>query len=161
MKQTDAKDKSRKYRYALVAAKFNPEIVDRLVEGAFAGFLDQGVVKDRLELFRVPGAFEIPLVCQTLAATGAYAAIVALGAVIQGDTDHYEYVCREAAAGINRVALDTGVPVLFGILTCQTEELALARAGGTEGNKGYDVAVAAVEMAKLLHQIDLSSPTTT
>jgi 6,7-dimethyl-8-ribityllumazine synthase len=136
-------------RFAVVAAKFNRDVVDRLVEGALQGFRKHGVADDSVDLVRVPGSLEVPLVCQQLAVNGRYAAIVALGAVIKGKTDHYTYVCQEAAAGVMRATLATGVPIVFGILTCQTEELALARAGGSEGNKGYDAALAAIEMANL------------
>ncbi len=140
-------------RFAIVAAKFNHDIVDRLVAGALDGFRKHGVGEESVDLVRVPGSLEVPLVCQQLADTGSYAAIVALGAVIQGGTDHYTYVCQEAAAGVMRAALDTSVPIIFGILTCQTEELALARAGGPEGNKGYDAALAAIEMVNLLKKL--------
>ena len=136
-------------RFAVVAAKFNRDVVDRLVEGALQGFRKHGVADDSVDLVRVPGSLEVPLVCQQLAVNGRYAAIVALGAVIKGETDHYTYVCQEAAAGVMRATLATGVPIIFGILTCQSEELALARAGGAEGNKGYDAALAAIEMANL------------
>jgi len=136
-------------RFAVVAAKFNRDVVDRLVEGALQGFRKHGVADDSVDLVRVPGSLEVPLACKQLAGSGHYAAIVALGAVIKGETDHYTYVCQEAAAGVMRATLATGVPIIFGILTCQTEELALARAGGSEGNKGYDAALAAIEMANL------------
>ena len=136
-------------RFAVVAAKFNRDVVDRLVEGALQGFRKHGVADDSVDLVRVPGSLEVPLACKQLAGSGHYAAIVALGAVIKGETDHYTYVCQEAAAGVMRATLATGVPIIFGILTCQTEELALARAGGSEGNKGYDAVLAAIEMANL------------
>ena len=143
-------------RFAIVAAKFNREIVDKLVEGALAGLKQHGVKNDAIDLVRVPGSVELPLVCQKLAASGNYAAVIALGAVIRGDTDHYEYVCQAATHGVLQAGLSTGVPVIFGILTCQTEELALARAGGAEGNKGFDAAVAAIEMADLLPKLPKS-----
>jgi 6,7-dimethyl-8-ribityllumazine synthase len=100
----------------------------------------------------VPGAFELPLVAQRLAGSKKYAAVICLGAVIRGDTDHYDYVCRAATDGILQAGLTTGVPVLFGVLTCDTDEQALDRAGGKAGNKGFDVAVAAIEMVSLLKQ---------
>jgi len=137
-------------RFAIVAAKFNSDIVDRLVAGALEGLRKHNVKDDAIDLVRVPGSVEVPLVCQQLAATGKYAAVIALGAVIRGDTDHYDYVCQMAADGVLQAGLATGVPVILGILTCQTEELALARAGGAEGNKGYDAALAAIEMADLM-----------
>ena len=140
-------------RFAIVAAKFNRELVDRLVDGAFEAFRKAGVRESAIDLVRVPGSFEIPLVCQKLAATGKYAAVVALGAVIRGDTDHYQYVCRAATQGVLDANLTTGVPVIFGVLTCEREEQALARAGGSEGNKGADAALAAIEMANLLKKL--------
>jgi 6,7-dimethyl-8-ribityllumazine synthase len=140
-------------RFAIVAAKFNRAVVDRLVEGALAGFRQQGVGDEAIDLVWVPGSFEIPLLAKRLAASGGYAAVVTLGAVIRGETDHYEYICRSAVSGVMDASLATGVPVIMGILTCSTEELALARAGGACGNKGFDAAVAAVEMANLLGQL--------
>lgn len=137
-------------RFAIVAAKFNPEIVDKLLAGALEGFDRHGVKSDRVDVLRVPGAFEIPLVAKLLGDSGTYAAIVCLGAVIQGDTDHYEYVCRAATDGILQAGLSCGRPVIFGVLTCATEEQALDRAGGKDGNKGFDAAVAAIEMVSLL-----------
>jgi 6,7-dimethyl-8-ribityllumazine synthase len=140
-------------RFAVIAAKFNSEIVDRLLEGALAGFARHGVAGNRVDVIRVPGAFEIPLVAQTLGDSGKYGAIVCLGAVIKGDTDHYEYVCRAVTDGVTQTALGCGVPMIFGVLTCTTEEQALDRAGGKEGNKGFDAAVAAVEMVNLMKKL--------
>lgn len=140
-------------RYALVASNFNRDVVDRLVEGCLAGLRDKGVRDDAIDLIRVPGAFEIPLVAQRLAASGRFAAVIALGAVIRGDTDHYTYVCEAVTQGCLQAGLATGVPVIFGVLTCDTEEQALARAGGAEGNKGHDAALAALEMAELLRKL--------
>jgi 6,7-dimethyl-8-ribityllumazine synthase len=140
-------------RFALVAARFNQDVVDKLVEGARAGLKKHGVTEDAVDLVWVPGSFEIPLVAQRLAKSGKYSAVIALGAVIKGDTDHYEYVCDNAARGVAEAGLATGVPVLFGILTCRTEEQALDRVGGKEGNKGYDTALAAIAMVNLLRQL--------
>jgi 6,7-dimethyl-8-ribityllumazine synthase len=140
-------------RFAVVASRFNREVVDRLVDGALAGLRERGVPEGAVDLVWVPGAFELPLVAKRLAASGGYLAVIALGAVIKGDTDHYEHVATQAAAGLLRAGLDTGVPVLFGVLTCATDEQALDRAGGKEGNKGFDAALAAVEMADLLHRL--------
>jgi len=140
-------------RFAIVAAKFNAEIVDALLAGALEGFNRHGVVADSIDVIRVPGAFEIPLVAQALGDSGKYGAIVCLGAVIKGDTDHYEYVCRAATDGISQAAIGCGIPVIFGVLTCTTEQQALDRAGGKEGNKGFDCAVAAIEMANLLKKL--------
>jgi 6,7-dimethyl-8-ribityllumazine synthase len=106
-----------------------------------------------VDLVRVPGSFELPLVAQIAAASGKYVAVICLAAVIRGDTDHYDYVARAATDGITQAALTTGIPVIFGVLTCQTEELALDRAGGKEGNKGFDAALAAIEMVNLLQKL--------
>ena len=140
-------------RFAIVAAKFNHDVVERLVAGASDALGRSGVAEEATDLVWVPGAFELPLAAQRLAASKKYAAIICLGAVIRGDTDHYDYVCRAAAEGILQASLSTGIPVLFGVLTCDTEEQALDRAGGKEGNKGADVASAAVEMANLFKQL--------
>jgi 6,7-dimethyl-8-ribityllumazine synthase len=140
-------------RFAIVAAKFNAEIVDALLAGTLEGFKKHGVSAELIDIVRVPGAFELPLVAQRLGKSGKYAAVVCLGAVIKGDTDHYEYVCRAATDGITQAALSCDVPLIFGVLTCTTEEQALARAGGKEGNKGVDAAVAAIEMASLMKKL--------
>ena len=140
-------------RFALVAARFNQSVVDHLVEGAKEGFKNNKVAEESIDLIWVPGSFEIPMVAKRLAAIGKYAAVVCLGAVIRGDTDHYEYVAGEVARGVAEASMTTGVPVIFGILTCATEEQALDRAGGKEGNKGYDAALAAIEMVNLLQQL--------
>src|SRR6266568_4421807 len=127
-------------RFAIVAARFNQDIVEKLVSGAKDGFKNQSISEDSLDLIWVPGSFEIPLVAERLAASTKYAAVVCLGAVIRGDTDHYQIVAAGAARGVAQASLATGVPVIFGVLTCATEEQALDRAGGKEGNKGYDAA---------------------
>lgn len=140
-------------RFAIVASNFNHEIVEKLVAGANDALRQQGVAENDRELVWVPGAFELPLIAQTMAASKKYAAVICLGAVIRGDTDHYDYVCKAATDGILQAGLTTGVPVLFGVLTCDTDEQALERCGGKHGNKGADVALAAIEMANLLKQL--------
>jgi 6,7-dimethyl-8-ribityllumazine synthase len=140
-------------RFALVAARFNSAIVDGLIAGALDGLKRHGVADEAIDLVRVPGSFEIPLAAQRLAVSRKYAAILCLGAVIKGDTDHYDYVAGAAANGVARVALDVGVPVIFGVLTCDTLEQALNRAGAKAGNKGFDAAVTAIEMVNLLRQL--------
>jgi 6,7-dimethyl-8-ribityllumazine synthase len=140
-------------RFALVASRFNSLVVDGLVGGALDGLRRHGVADDAIDVVKVPGSFEIPLVAQRLAGGGKYAAVVCLGAVIRGDTDHYDYVAGEAAGGVARAALATGVPVVFGILTCDTLEQALNRAGAKAGNKGFDAAVTAIEMVNLLRRL--------
>jgi 6,7-dimethyl-8-ribityllumazine synthase len=134
---------------AIVVARFNPEVTGRLLDGARKALAAAGVAADAITVARVPGAFELPVACRWLAGSGRFDAVVALGAVIRGDTDHYEHICRAATDGILRVALDTGVPIGFGVLTCATEEQGLARAGGAAGDKGADAALAALEMARL------------
>ncbi len=140
-------------RFAVVAARYNQVIIDRLVEGVKEGLVRNGVNQDAFDLYWVPGSFELPLVAKTLANSGKYIAVISLGCVIQGETDHYDYVCSEAASGVARASLDTGVPVIFGVLTCDTMEQALERAGGKVGNKGEEAALAAIEMANLMKSI--------
>jgi 6,7-dimethyl-8-ribityllumazine synthase len=140
-------------RFALVAARFNGTIVEDLLAGALDGLRRHGVAEDAIDIVRVPGSFEIPLVAQKLAGSGRYAAVICLGAVIRGDTGHYDHVAGEAASGVARAALATGVPVIFGILTCETLEQAINRAGGKSGNKGFDAALTAIEMVNLLRQL--------
>jgi len=140
-------------RFALVAARFNSAIVEQLVAGALDGLKRHGVADDAIDLVRVPGSYEIPPVAKRLAESGKYAAVICLGAVIRGDTDHYDHVAGAAANGVAQAALATGVPVIFGVLTCDTLEQALNRAGAKAGNKGFDAAVAAIEMVNLLKQL--------
>ena len=140
-------------RFALVPARFNALIVDALVTGAVDGLRRHGVPDDRIDLVRVPGSFEIPLVAQKLGESGRYAAVVCLGAVIKGDTDHYDHVAGATTSGIAQAGLAAGIPVIFGVLTCDTMEQALNRAGGKAGNKGFEAAVTAVEMVNLLKRL--------
>lgn len=140
-------------RFVLVAARFNQFVVESLVEGAKDGFKQRGVADDSVDLVWVPGSFEIPLVAQRLAASKKYAAVVCLGAVIRGETDHYDYVAGAAATGIAQANLATGVPIIFGVLTCGTVQQALDRAGGKGGNKGFEAAETAIAMVNLLRQL--------
>jgi 6,7-dimethyl-8-ribityllumazine synthase len=140
-------------RFALVAARFNEFVVERLVAGAIDGLQRHGVADDAIDLVKVPGSFEIPPVAQRLAKSGKYAAVICLGAVIKGETDHYDYVAGGAANGVAQAALATGVPVIFGILTCDTLEQAVNRAGAKSGNKGFEAALTAIEMVNLLKQL--------
>jgi 6,7-dimethyl-8-ribityllumazine synthase len=140
-------------RFALVAARFNHFIVEQLVGGALDGLKRHGVGEDAVDVVRVPGSFEIPLVAQRLAASGNYDAVLCLGAIIRGDTDHYDYVAGEAAKGVAHAGLTSGVPVIFGILTCDTLEQAINRAGAKGGNKGFEAALTAIEMVNLLKQL--------
>lgn len=140
-------------KIALVATRWNDLIVNRLVEGARSAFVRHGGSDDDLDLVTVPGAVELPLAAKRLAESGRYGAIACLGAVIRGATDHYEYVAGNAASGISRVALDSGIPVGFGVLTTDTLEQAMERAGSKAGNKGEEAVLAAVEMANLLARL--------
>jgi 6,7-dimethyl-8-ribityllumazine synthase len=136
-------------RYALVAARFNELIVDRLVEGAISELKRRGVPEESIVLVRTPGAFELPIACQRLAASGKVDAVLMLGCVIRGSTPHFDYVAGEAARGCGSVSSSTGVPVIFGVLTTDTIEQAIERAGTKAGNKGADAASAAIEMVSL------------
>ena len=140
-------------RFAILASRWNPRITDALVAGARKAFADHGVAEAVVDVVRVPGAWEIPLAAGRLAAAGDHAAIIALGCVIRGDTRHYEHVADRCAEGLMRVQLDTGVPVLNGVLAVERIEDAEARAGGSHGNKGEEAALAAIEMAHLLAQL--------
>jgi 6,7-dimethyl-8-ribityllumazine synthase len=137
--------------FAIAVARFYEDLADRLVEGARGAFADAGV--DRVDVHDVPGAFELPLAARYCAESGRYAGVACLGAVIRGETDHYDYVCSEAARGIARVGLDTGVPCAFGVLTVDTMEQALARAGGGKRHTGEDAARAVLRMAELRREL--------
>jgi len=145
---------ARDLRIAIVAARFNEFVVERLVTGAVDALVRHGASEKSLELVRVPGSFDMPLVVRRLALSKRYDLIVALGAVIRGDTAHFDLVAGECASGLSRAALDSGVPVGFGVLTCDSLEQAIDRAGGKAGNKGADAALAALEMANLLKRLD-------
>lgn len=141
-------------RYAILASRWNPRITDALVDGARAAMLAHGVLEDALDIVRVPGALELPLAADALARGKRHAALVALGCVVRGQTRHYEHVADECARGLMRVALDHGLPVANGVLAVEEHAHAQARAGGEHGNKGEEAALAALEMAQLLHQLD-------
>ena len=137
-------------RFGVVLARFNDFITDRLLGGAMDALQRSGARAEDIDVARVPGAFEIPLVARKMAATGRYDAVVCLGAVIRGATPHFDYVCAEAAKGVAKAGLDTDRPVIFGVLTTDTIEQAVERAGSKAGNKGWEAAMAAIEMANLL-----------
>ncbi|MFZ9825337.1 MAG: 6,7-dimethyl-8-ribityllumazine synthase, partial [Gemmataceae bacterium] len=132
---------------------FNQTVVDKLLEGALEGFRKHGVAENDILVTRVPGSFEIPLVAHKLAKSGKYTAIITLGAVIKGETDHYDHVAGAATNGVLNASLQSGVPVIFGILTCDTLEQAINRAGAKAGNKGFEAALTAIEMANLLTKL--------
>ncbi len=141
-------------KIALVVGRFNDFITGRLLDGALDALRRHGGSDDDLVVLKVPGAFEIPLIVKRLAASGEYDAIIALGAVIRGSTPHFDYVAAEASKGLAAAMLDTGVPVAFGILTTDTIEQAVERAGTKAGNKGFDSAMSAIEMVHLLRAVD-------
>jgi 6,7-dimethyl-8-ribityllumazine synthase len=141
------------HRFALVASRFNEFITSRLVAGAVDALTRHGALEENLTQVWVPGSWEIPLAARKLAASGSYAAVICLGCVIRGQTPHFEYVAAEVAKGIAQIALETGVPVSFGVITADSLEQAVDRAGTKAGNKGADAALAAVEMANLLPQL--------
>ena len=141
-------------KVAIVAARFNEFITSKLIGGAMDGLSRHGVQENDVHLAWVPGAFEIPLIASKLAASGKYDAVICLGAVIRGSTSHYDYVCAEVSKGIAQVSLQSQIPVLFGVLTTDTIEQAIERAGTKAGNKGYDCALSAVEMVNLIREIE-------
>jgi len=141
-------------RFALVAGRFNEFITAKLVEGAGDALMRHGAAEDDITLAWVPGTFEMPLVAKRMAGSGKYDAVVCLGAVIRGDTPHFEYIAAQAARGVAQAALDTGRPVIFGVITADTIEQAVERAGTKNGNKGFAAACAAIEMVNLLKKIE-------
>jgi len=140
-------------KVGIVVARFNELLSSRLLSGAQDAFVRHGVAADDIDVAWVPGAFEIPLVAGNLAASGRYDAVVALGVVIRGGTPHFEYVSAEVSKGVAKVSLDTGVPVLFGVITADTIDQAVERAGTKAGNKGWEAAEAAIEMANLTKEL--------
>ena len=146
---------------AIVASRFNELVTSRLIDGAKDALLRHDVQGSAIEIYWVPGAFELPLIAKELALTGKYDAIIALGAVIRGDTPHFDYVAAEMSKGLASVGLEHRVPVLFGVLTCDTLDQALIRAGSKAGNKGSDCAAGAIEMANLLRNIRRQNQDTT
>lgn len=143
---------SSQIRIGIVAARFNDFIVSRLIDGALDALRRHNMEENAIEIAWVPGAFEIPLIAQKMAESGAYDAIICLGAVIRGSTTHYDYVCSEVSKGIANVSLKSGIPVMFGVLTTENIEQAIERAGTKAGNKGFDCAVSAIEMVNLIRQ---------
>ena len=140
-------------KVAIVASRFNEIIVKKLLDGAVDGLVRHGVKDDNITAVWVPGAFEIPVIADKLAASGKYDAVIAVGAVIRGATSHYDYVCNEVSKGVAQVGLKNGIPVLFGIITTENIEQAIERAGSKAGNKGYDCALSAVEMVNLMKKL--------
>ena len=140
-------------KVAIVASRFNEIIVNKLLGGAVDGLVRHGVEEENITAAWVPGAFEIPVVASKLAESGKYDAVICVGAVIRGQTSHYDYVCNEVSKGIAQISMGSGVPVMFGIVTTENIEQAIERAGTKAGNKGYDCALGAIEMVNLLKQL--------
>ena len=143
-----------KIKVGIVAARFNEFITSRLLSGALDGLRRHEVGDEDIDIAWVPGAFEIPLAASKMASSSRYDAVICLGAVIRGSTSHYDYVCSEVSKGIAHVSLTSGIPVMFGVLTTETIEQAIERAGTKAGNKGYDCAAGAIEMVNLIHELD-------
>ena len=143
---------SKDIKIGIVAARFNEFITSKLISGAMDGLVRHNVNEDNIHIAWVPGAFEIPLIASKMAKSGNYDAVICLGAVIRGATSHYDYVCNEVSKGIAAISLETGVPVMFGVVTTDNIEQAIERAGTKAGNKGYDCALGAIEMVNLIDQ---------
>ena len=150
MRKLEGKVVSKGVKVGIVAARFNEFIVNKLVGGAVDGLVRHDVSEDDIDIAWVPGAFEIPLIAKKMAGTGRYDAVICLGAVIRGSTTHYEMVCAESAKGVAHVGMETGLPVLYGIITTENIEQAIERAGSKAGNKCYDCALSAIEMVNML-----------
>jgi 6,7-dimethyl-8-ribityllumazine synthase len=142
----------------IVVSRFNGDITSKLLDGALEALVDAGVARESIEVLPVPGAFELPLGAMALAKSRRYACVVALGCVIRGETPHFDYVAAEAASGLQLAGLETGVPVSFGVLTCETKKQAQARAGGEHGNKGAEAALSGLEMADALMRLRAGAP---
>lgn len=154
MKTFEGKLVSKEIKIGIVAARFNEFITSKLLEGAKDGLLRHDVSEENIHVAWVPGAFEIPLIASKMARSGKYDAVICLGAVIRGATSHYDYVCNEVSKGIASVSLESGVPVMFGVITTENIEQAIERAGTKAGNKGFDCAVGAIEMVNLIRAME-------
>ena len=154
MKKFEGKLVSNGVKIGIVAARFNEFITVKLLSGAIDGLIRHNVKEEEVDVAWVPGAFEIPLIASKMAKSGRYDAVICLGAVIRGSTTHYDYVCNEVSKGVAHISLDTGIPVIFGVLTTENIEQAIERAGTKAGNKGYDCALSAIEMINLINAIE-------
>lgn len=154
MKTFEGKLISKEIKIGIVASRFNEFITSKLLSGAIDGLIRHGVDEDSINIAWVPGAFEIPLIASKMAKSGKYDAVICLGAVIRGSTDHYDYVCNEVSKGIASISLESQTPVMFGVLTTENIEQAIERAGTKAGNKGYDCAISAIEMVNLIREIE-------
>ncbi len=154
MKTFEGKMVAKGIRIGIVVARFNEFITSKLLGGAMDGLLRHDIDEDNIDVAWVPGAFEIPLIARKMAKSGKYDAVIALGAVIRGSTSHYDYVCNEVSKGVAAASLDSGVPVMFGVVTTENIEQAIERAGTKAGNKGYDCALGAIEMVNLIREME-------
>jgi len=154
MRTLEGKMVSKDIKVGIVAARFKEFITNKLVGGAMDGLIRHDVKEEDVDIAWVPGAFEIPLIASKMAKSGKYDAIICVGAVIRGSTSHYDYVCAEVSKGVASVSLETGIPVMFGVLTTDNIEQAIERAGTKAGNKGYDCALGAIEMVNLIREIE-------
>ncbi len=153
MKVIEGKLQAKDLKFGIVLSRFNDFITSRLLDGAVDGLVRHGAAEKDIEVVRVPGAFEIPMVAKKMATTGKYDAVICLGTVIRGATPHFDYVASEVSKGIASASLETGVPIAFGVITTDTIEQAVERAGSKSGNKGWDAAITAIEMAQVIKQI--------
>lgn len=154
MNKFEGKLVSNGVKIGIVAARFNEFITGKLLSGAIDGLIRHNVKEEEVDVAWVPGAFEIPLIASKMAKSGRYDAVICLGAVIRGSTTHYDYVCNEVSKGVAHISLETGIPVIFGVLTTENIEQAIERAGTKAGNKGYDCALSAIEMINLINAIE-------
>ena len=146
------------FHFAIVVSRFNSFITDRLLAAATDALSRAGAASDHVDVIHVPGSFELPLAAKKLAATGRYDALIAIGCILRGETSHYDYVCSETARGLQLAQMDTGLPIIFCVLTCDTLEQAIDRAGLKGGNKGFEAGLAAIEMAHLSKKLRAASP---
>jgi 6,7-dimethyl-8-ribityllumazine synthase len=153
MKIIEGELQAKGLKFGIVASRFNEFITSKLLDGAIDALLRHGAKEEDIEVIRVPGSFEIPLLAKKLAFKGAYNAIICLGAIIRGSTPHFEYIAAEVSKGIASASMETGVPIAFGVITSDTIEQAVERAGTKSGNKGWDAAITAIEMAQLLKKL--------
>lgn len=153
MKIIEGELQAKGLKFGIVVSRFNDFITSRLLEGAVDALVRHGADHDKIEVVKVPGSFEIPVIAKKMAAKGAYDAVICLGTVIRGATPHFEYVASEVSKGVAAASLETGVPIAFGVITSDTIEQAVERAGTKAGNKGWDAAITAIEMAQLIKRL--------
>jgi len=153
MKVIEGELQAKGLKFGIVISRFNEFITGKLLDGAKDALLRHGAKEDDIDIVKVPGSFEIPMIAKKMAAKGTYNAVICLGTVIRGATPHFDYIAAEVSKGVAQASMDTGVPVAFGVLTCETIEQAVERAGTKSGNKGWDAAITAIEMAQLMKKV--------